>query len=103
MINSDHRTDASRHLSAIQEQKISFAKYSEISGVPLHQLRYWRKRELKAHRDEITTSVPAFHSIPVSFGASAVYTIHIGNHRLEISCGFVPSEVRNLISILQDA
>ena len=103
MIRSDHRADAAFHLSAIHEQKISLAKYSEITGVPLHQLRYWRKRELKAIRDEGPDSGPVFHSIPVSFGGTAVYTIHVGHHRLEIPRGFVPSEVQNLISILRNA
>ena len=103
MTRSDRRAEATLHLSAIRDQKISLAKYSEISGVPLHQLRYWRKRELKEVLEGTPATVPTFHSIPFSFGTSIAYTIHIGPHRLELSRGFVPAEVARLVTILKGA
>ena len=103
MTRSDRRAEAALHLSTIRDQKISLAKYSEISGVPLHQLRYWRKRELMEVREGITATIPTFHSIPFSFVTSVAYTIHIGSNRLEISRGFVPGEVISLVTILKGA
>ena len=105
MTRTDRREEAAQHLAAIRDQKISIVRYSEISGVSLRRLRYWRKRELKEAREgrAVSVSQPTFHAIPISFSGAATYTIHVGSHRLEISRGFVAAEVMSLVSILRGA
>lgn len=94
------REQATDHLASMRTQKISFADYSNLSGIPIHTLRWWARREREQSEVSNTIESPAFLRV-AQFPGAGLYQISVGDLRLEIPASFSDSDVSRLVRILR--